>query len=68
MAELRKLKTSDLIARYDASAQSTVVGVDFYRDEIVRRESRRREYWMLGLTIVITLLTVVNVIAILTTL
>ena len=32
MAELRKLKTSDLIARYDASAQSTVVGVDFYRE------------------------------------
>lgn len=68
---LRKLTKEQLVERYDKQAKSTVVGLDFIREEIVRRDAEEQTAQMLlmtsqmrTMTVVIMLLTVVNVIAV----
>jgi hypothetical protein len=68
-AELRKLSDDDLIAAYDQLANSTCLGLAFYRDEIARRESDRLQAGMVKLTrqmhkmtLVILLATIVSTI------
>lgn len=69
--DLRKLSDAELIRQYDETAQSTQVGLNFLRDELARREAERQQEVMLrftkqmrDMTIVITVLTAVNVIAV----
>ncbi len=67
--QLQSLGDQELINRYDAEAQNTVVGTGFYRDELFRRVQAKQTNEMLAftrhvrnLTVVITLLTIANVI------
>lgn len=69
--ELAALSDRDLISRFNAAAENTVVGLNFYRDELVRRQLARESERMLrltrsmrNLTWVILVLTVVNVVAV----
>ena len=68
-AELEGLSDDDLVARYNSVAQHTVDTPQFYRDEIIRRQSAKESAHMLSLTQtmakltwVILALTVINVV------
>lgn len=67
--QLQSLSDQDLIDRYNAEAEHTVIGTDFYRDELFRRVQAKQTDEMLAftkqvrnLTVFIALLTVANVI------
>lgn len=69
--QLRKLTDDEVIALHDTVAAHTQVGVQFYLDEINRREQNKLtdlmvKYTkqMLWLTIFVAALTVINVIAV----
>jgi len=68
---LRKMSDEHLIAKYDSVAQATQVGLNFIRDELARRDALRTQEQMVSLarqmrnlTIVIGVLTLVNVCAV----
>ena len=70
LSELRGLSDDELVERYDAMAQSTSPGLNFWIQELLRRDSLRlananlehaRE--VARLTRVITVLTAVNALA-----
>ena len=72
IAQLRKLTDDEVIVLHDTVAVHTQVGVQFYLDEINRREQNKQtdlmvKYTkqMLWLTIFVAALTVINVIAVL---
>lgn len=67
--ELDGLTDEELVARYNALAARTVVGTQFYRDEIARRQATKESARMLSLTEtmsrltwVMLILTVINVV------
>ncbi|MDP2210302.1 MAG: hypothetical protein Q8J63_01025 [Candidatus Aquicultor sp.] len=67
--ELESMSEQDLILRYDAEARNTVVGTQFFRDELIRRRQNRQTYEMLAftrqvrnMTIAITVFTVISAI------
>lgn len=69
--QLRKLTDDEVIALHDRAANNTDVGVQFFLDEINRREQNKQTELMvkftkqiLRLTIIITILTVINVVAV----
>lgn len=59
-AELDAMSESDLIARYDEAAATTMVGTGFYGEELHRRELKRQTRQLILLTWVIAALTVVS--------
>ena len=66
-SELRKLPEAELIKKYDETAPSTQIGLNFLREELARREAERQQEGMSrmtrqmrDMTIVITVLTIVN--------
>ena len=68
---LRKFTDEEIIALHDSAAIHTQVGVQFYLDEINRREQNKQtdlvvKYTkqMLWLTVFVALLTVINVVAV----
>lgn len=71
-AEISSLSREELITLYDQKAQHTQVGLDFIKQEIWSRDSEqlnrnmecltRRIHW---LTIIITILTAINVVGVL---
>jgi hypothetical protein len=68
-AKLRALSTAQLVQLYDDTSKDTVVGLDSLREEIFRREAAEQTVviskmtrQMRDLTIVITLLTIVNIV------
>ena len=68
---LRKLTDEEVIDLHDRAAFHTVVGVQFYLDEINRRQQNKQTDLMVEftekifwLTVVITVLTVVNVVVV----
>jgi len=72
LKELRELPLGELIRRHDAAAPSTMVGVTYYLEEIARRDAARQTEETLRLTrkisvltLVIAILTAVNVVAVL---
>lgn len=69
LAQLRQASDDELISRHDALAESTVVGVSYYLEELARRDAARTTANMLAmtwsiraLTWMIAVLTFVNVI------
>jgi hypothetical protein len=56
-----------LIEEQDRATANVVVGISYYLDEIQRREVDRQQGQMLRLTWVVTVLTVVNVGAVIVT-
>lgn len=66
--QLASMSDQDLVDQYNAAAQHTVVGTGFYLDELNRRAQARQSTAILdltrqvrNLTIIITILTIVNV-------
>jgi signal transduction histidine kinase len=66
--QLGSLGDQDLVDQYNAAAQHTVVGTGFYLDELNRRPQARQSAAILeltrqvrNLTVIITLLTIINV-------
>lgn len=73
--QLEELSLEDLKRSYDASAQNTVVGLGFFREEIARREHTEDTKVMLALTrqmrnmtVGIAVLTILNVVIVAVTL
>lgn len=60
--ELKELTDEELITAYDDEAECTAVGTGFYLDELARRTQERLARQMRNMTIVITVLTFLNVI------
>jgi hypothetical protein len=67
-AELRRLSDGDLVKQYDDTAQTTQIGLDFLRQELARREAEQQQEavfrltkQMRDMTVVITVLTILNV-------
>lgn len=64
IAELDKLTKKDIASRHDHAVEAghqSPTKAEFYRAEYARKESRRRERWMIFMTLVITVATLVNV-------
>jgi hypothetical protein len=59
--ELRNMSDAELRAAYDQRAPHVQAGVDFILTELNRRTAERAQRWMIGLTIAIAVLTLVNV-------
>ena len=69
MAELKRLSDEQLIAAYDVAIEQTIVGADYYLEELRNRSQERVAAavekftrWIFGLTLVVTLATIVNVV------
>ena len=72
LSELRALSREELVQLYDQTSTNVVVGLDFLREEIARREVDaqtaeivKMTRHMRNLTYVITALTLLNVLALL---
>jgi hypothetical protein len=67
LADLRRLSDEELEEHHDWHARETnvPVRVEYFLDELARRESRRRTDTMVRLTEVITVLTAVNIVMVL---
>ncbi|MYA78779.1 MAG: hypothetical protein F4132_00290 [Gemmatimonadetes bacterium] len=70
-SEISRLSKEELIERYDQTASNTVIGLEFLKQEIWRRDSDRLSESMVKmtkriqwLTIAITILTVLNVVVV----
>ena len=48
--QLAAMSEEELVARYNDLAENTVVGTDFYREELARRQLSRESARMLSLT------------------
>jgi len=66
--DLRALSDEELISRHDAEAKQTVVGTQYYLDELHRRQQEwhtavmvKYTKYILWLTIIVGFLTAVNV-------
>lgn len=69
IAELRKMSNDELINLHDKATPDASLGVNYYVDELARRDQSKQTEtilrytrWIVGLTIVMTLVTVVNVV------
>jgi hypothetical protein len=60
--ELEGLSDEELRARYNEIAEHTVVGLEWYREELQRRQFARQTRWLVILTVVIAILTATNVV------
>ena len=66
---LTELSDDELIRQYDKIAKSTCVGLNFYTEEIARRRNEksnqlmiRLTQWITGMTAIMLLSTIVNVV------
>jgi hypothetical protein len=60
--ELTGMSDVDLISAYDDTARSVVVGLEWYRFELWRREAAKQTKAVIWLTGVMTALTAANVV------
>ena len=63
LSDLRNLTDDELVERHDIQAKSTVVGIQYYLDELNRRNQERQTESMLRFTKWITVMTVVITVA-----
>ena len=61
--ELRKLTDTEIIELYDKAAAHTVVGLNYYTEELNRRSNERTNKTMVKCTILITIMTAVMLVA-----
>ena len=66
LSNLRNLTDDDLVQRHDFQAKTTVVGSEYFLDELNRRYQERQPKAMLRFTKWITIMTVVVTVATLT--
>ena len=57
--QLKKMTDKQIEEGYDSAAKNTVVGTQFWQDELVRREQRKQTTLLIALTIVLIILTAV---------
>jgi hypothetical protein len=57
LAELRTMSDDEIVRLYDETARTTVVSLDFYRQELLRRELERQGTRMEAMTVQIKLMT-----------
>ena len=60
--QLTKMSKADLIAAYNDASPNVVVGLEWFRFELWRREAATQTKWVIWLTVAITVLTAANVI------
>ena len=65
IAELRSLSDEELIRQHDSLAQTTGVGISYYLEELHRRRIDRQNRRMEVLTVIIGILTLINVVVVL---
>ena len=63
LSDLRSLTDDELVERHDIQAKSTVVGIQYYLDELSRRHQEQQTKSMLRFTKWITVMTVVITVA-----
>ena len=61
--ELQKISDDQLVNLYDEQAQHTCVGINYYADELNRRQSERANKVMVRCTVAITIMTAVMLLA-----
>lgn len=68
IAELKRRSDEQIMAAYDVAVGQTIVGADYYLEELRRREQtrvatemKRFTRWIFWLTLVVTVATIVNV-------
>lgn len=59
LSDLRNLTDDELVERHDAQARTTVVGTQYFEDELNRRYQERQTASMLRFTKWITIMTVI---------
>lgn len=59
--DLTKMSNAELIATYNDEASNVVVGLEWFRFELWRREAARQTNAVICLTVVIMVLTAANV-------
>jgi len=64
LKEVQNLPEIELEKRYDEVAKNTVVGLNFYLAEIVRRQQQKQTIWIIILTIIMCIAAVVSTIGI----
>jgi hypothetical protein len=62
--DLRQLSKAELWKLYDQEAKNVQPSLNYYRDEIVRREQSKQTTWLIILTILVFIATVISVIGI----
>ena len=60
LKELRKLPQDELERLYDDAAEHTMSGLSLYRDEILRREQFKQTAWLIALTGIVTIATIIG--------
>ena len=67
--DLQNLTNDELVKRHDEQAKTTVVGTQYYQDELNRRSQDRQTRamlrftkWIMGMTAAVTVATIVNVV------
>lgn len=63
LSDLRNLTDDELVEKHDAQAKTTVVGIQYYLDELSRRYQERQTNSMLRFTKWITVMTVIITVA-----
>ncbi len=58
--ELRKLPKAELLKRYDEEAKRVVTSLNYYGNEIARREQATQTKWLIWLTILVLIATVIS--------
>jgi len=64
LSELRKLPKSELEKRYDNAAEATQGPLIYYHYEIIRREQSRQTTWLIVLSILVFIATVISAIGV----
>ncbi|MBI2832390.1 MAG: hypothetical protein HYX79_09055 [Chloroflexi bacterium] len=64
LGELRKLSDTELEQKYDEEAQHVVASLNYLWNEITRREQNKQTKWIIFLTIVMVVATVISTVGI----
>lgn len=65
--DLEKLTDEQVKELYDEVAKSTAVGLNYYRDELLRRSNEKTNQLMVRCTLIITIMTAIMLIATIST-
>jgi hypothetical protein len=64
LSELRKLSKNELWKLYDQEAKNVVPSLNYYWEEIKRREQSAQTIWLIILTILVLIATVISAIGV----
>ena len=63
LSDLRNLTDDELVEKHDYQAETTVIGIQYFLDELNRRQQERQTRAMLRFTTWITIMTIVITLA-----